>query len=222
MTEKKFTYNFSNDPEGVYMLIAQEIASDSKVLDIGCASGYMGEFLVQNRQCELWGIEPDHESFVSAKEKRYKVILNDTVETGLANDALKNQKFDYIILADVLEHLLNPEAVLQQLHQFLTPGGKILISLPNVGHYSTRFTLLFGNWNMKESGILDRTHLHFYTLKTARELIENNGYVCEKIRPRGDLERWFGKFGLKFVGRFMLFLCMPFFAVQFIIVARPK
>ena len=222
MPEEAIKYNFSAEPTGVHMLMAKEVAPGSKVLDIGCASGYLGEFLIREKQCEVCGVEPEINGYKAALDKGYKLIINQSIESSLRDQLLSFEKFDYILLADVLEHLVSPEEIIGQLKKFLNENGKILISLPNVAHYSIRFSLLRGNWNMSDWGILDRTHLHFYTLKTGKDFIEKGWYVVEKIRPRGDLERWFKKIGLESVGRKLLFWWPEFWAMQFVFTVKRK
>lgn len=216
MSENKLKYNFSSDPNGTHMLIAGQVSSGSKVLDVGCASGYLGEFLIKNKNCEVWGIELDSESFRLAMSKGYRWVINKSLEAGLLDDTLINESFDYILLADVLEHLVDPENILIKLKSRLKKSGKLLVSLPNVGHYSTRFSHLFGKWNMQDTGILDRTHLHFYTLKTMKEMFEKTGWNITYMRPRGDLERWGKKINMEKIGRLILFSLPSFFAVQFV------
>ena len=204
------------------MLLAGHITPGSKVLDVGSADGYMGSFLIENKNCEMWGIEPDQDSFSLASNKGYKYLLNKQIEDAVDDEALKREQFDYIIIGDVLEHLLRPEIILKIMKNFLKPEGRLIVSLPNVAHYSIRFALLRGNWNMTESGIMDKTHLHFYTLKTAGELLENNGWLVENTRPRGDLERWFRRLGLEKIGRVILFFWPEFFAIQFVFKVKAK
>ena len=206
-------YNFSSESTGTHLLLLGLIGDNSKVLDIGCASGYLGEYLVKEKGCEIWGIEPDAQSCDEAAGKGFKKIINKSVEDALSE--IVNEKFDYILAGDIFEHLADPAEMLTQLGDYMD-NGKLVLSLPNVAHYSVRFKLLSGNWDMADTGILDKTHLHFYTLKTARKLLEKCGWEIEAMRPRGDLERWFRKIGLEKIGKFLLFLWPEFFAVQFI------
>ncbi len=219
---KNFIYNFSSEPTGTHMLLLNQVLPGSKVLDIGCAVGYLGKYLTTEKQCEVWGIEADADAYLVAQQNNYKFLLNKTAEEALADPALANQKFDYILLGDVLEHLLYPEQVLKQLKTFIAENGKLLLSLPNVAHYSVRLSLLRGRWDMTDSGIMDRTHIHFYTLNTAKELLQKNGWKIENMRPRGDLERWFRKVGLERIGKRILFLFPEFFSIQFIFTATVK
>lgn len=214
---EKVKYNFSDDPSGVHMIILDEIKNNSTILDIGCASGYMGEFLIKEKGCRVWGIEPDVNSAAKAKSGGYDIVINKGVEAGM--DGIEAQ-FDYIIMADVLEHLVEPGKVLENAKMFLKPGGKILISLPNVAHYSIRLKLLSGKWEMHDWGILDKTHLHFYALDSAKALLEGAGLKIEKLRPRGDLERWFRRIRLEKIGRKILFFCPKIFAIQFVFITK--
>lgn len=220
--EKEFVYNFSTEPTGTHMLLLGQVSAGAKVLDVGCAAGYLGKYLVQQKQCEVWGIESDPDAFQAAQQNNYKFLLNKSVEAALSDPSLAGQKFDFILLGDVLEHLLYPGQVLQLLKTFINENGRLLVSLPNVAHYSVRLSLLRGKWDMADSGIMDRTHIHFYTLKTATELLEQQGWIVEAARPRGDLERWFRKIGLEKIGKKILFLFPNFFAIQFIFTAKAK
>jgi SAM-dependent methyltransferase len=83
--------------------------------------------------------------------------------------------FDYIIMGDILEHLRDPWQVIVNLKQMLKAGGEILASIPNVGHISTIYALLHGKWQYEEAGILDRTHLRFFTKQSVRDIMENAG-----------------------------------------------
>ncbi len=214
---EKVKYNFSDDPSGVHMVILDEIRNNSTVLDIGCASGYMGEFLIKEKGCKVWGIEPDTDFAARAKNSGYDVVINKGVDEGLKDI---EAQFEYIIMADVLEHLVEPERVLKNAKKFLKPGGRIFISLPNIAHYSIRLKLLLGKWEMQDWGILDKTHLHFYTLDSAKKLLEDAGLKVEKLRPRGDLERWFRGFGLEKIGKKILFFWPEIFAVQFVFITK--
>ncbi len=212
-------YSFSNEPTGTHQLLLNEITPESTVLDVGAADGYLGESLIIQKKCRVFGIEPHAQGAAEAVRKGYVVCVPTSVEEALKDRRLKEEKFDYILAGDVCEHLLNPEQVLRTFKTFLKPGGKLVISLPNVAHYSVRAHLLCGRWDMQDAGILDRTHLHFYTQKTARALLAAAGWQVERVRPRGDLERWGRKVGLEMVGRELLFRFPNWWAVQFIFVA---
>ena len=89
---------------------------------------------------------------------------------------LEKASFDVIVLADVLEHMKEPEKALRKLSGFLKPEGYIVVSLPNIGYWTMRLKHLFGKWDYTETGIMDSDHLKFFTLKTSRKLLESSGF----------------------------------------------
>lgn len=213
-------YNFSTEKTGTHMLLLSEVPAGSRVLDVGCASGYLGDYLIREKQCEVWGIEPDYASSEEARTHGYKAVMNRSVEEALREPALASERFDVVLIGDVLEHLVKPEQLLRELKPFLKSGGRLILSLPNVAHYSVRLGLLKGKWEMSDTGILDRTHLHFYTLFSAKDMFASAGWWVEKVRPRGDLERWLRRIGLERVGRLLLFKLASLFAVQYVFILR--
>ncbi|KKQ46236.1 MAG: Methionine biosynthesis protein MetW [Candidatus Moranbacteria bacterium GW2011_GWC2_37_8] len=169
-------YDFNCARWGTHNLIAEEIGSRRKVLDVGCNKGYLKKLSTDNI---FYGIDNDLPDLNIAKKQGYEKIfqldLNDFEKFEIG------EKFDVIIFADILEHLIYPEKVLKYFtDNFLDENGTILISLPNVANFVTRINLLTGNFNYSDSGILDRTHLHLYTLKTARQLTRNCGLTIYK------------------------------------------
>lgn len=95
-----------------------------------------------------------------------------------------------ILAADVLEHLVAPEQLLQRLPEVLCPDGRIIVSLPNVAHVSVRLSLVLGRFDYTETGILDRTHLHLYTFQSARRLLEGAGLRIEQEFGGSDRFGW--------------------------------
>ncbi|MBP9732118.1 MAG: class I SAM-dependent methyltransferase [Candidatus Magasanikbacteria bacterium] len=215
-------YSFSGESSGTHALILDQVRPETTILDVGCSTGYLGEYLIQNKKCMVYGIESDAPSHAIALSKGYETVALETVEDALSSHIFEGKKFDHIIIGDVLEHVVDPSYVLKEIKKYLAEQGTIIISLPNVAHYSVRFALLRGKWDMTDTGIMDRTHLHFFTLKTAKEMIGKTGYEIEMVRPRGDLERWFRKISLESVGRRILEWCSSFFAIQYIFVVRVK
>ena len=133
------------------------------VLDVGCSKGGLFKLLPRESISYL-GVEPHLEDFEDAQKLGIPALNLD------ANDALReiNDLFDFVVFADVLEHIANPEKVLIETHKALTPNGKVIISVPNIAHFSIRLLLFFGLWNYTQRGILDKTHLRFFTKKSLR------------------------------------------------------
>lgn len=183
--EKKYEANVL--PKwGSLASIKKLVGKNKTVLDVGCASGYLGEILIKEGNV-LYGIDGNKEA-IEIAEKKYKGVahldLNDTNPDRLEN-LFDGVIFDVIIFADVLEHLFDPETVLRNFGKFLKPDGRIIVSLPNVALWRVRINLLFGQFNYTDYGVLDRTHLHLYTFKTGKELVRNSGFRA--ISDRGAL-----------------------------------
>jgi len=131
------------------------------VLDVGCNTGYLGKDLIEKKKCYVFGIDYSKTAIDVAKKYLNKVkVVNLEKYSNNIND-----KFDVIIFADVLEHLKFPEKTLNIYKKLLNPNGVILASIPNIANINTRLKLLLGNWNYTDSGILDETHLKFFTKK---------------------------------------------------------
>jgi 2-polyprenyl-3-methyl-5-hydroxy-6-metoxy-1,4-benzoquinol methylase len=119
-------------------------------------------------------------------------------------------KYDLVILGDILEHLKRPDIFLTAINDHLTPDGKIIVSVPNIANYSIRLRLLIGQFRYTETGIMDRTHLRFFTWSSFSELIDRSGFAIEK---RLFISRFSG---------FLLHFFFPLLAVQFIVKLRRR
>ncbi len=215
-------YRFDPAPASTHTLLLERVPVNSKVLEIGTASGYLGEYLIAEKKCEVWGVEPVKEQFEDAKNYGYTKLLNLTAEQFLLDSNFAGEKFDVILLGDVLEHMVNPEIVLSGLTKYLKPSGRIVASLPNVAHFSIRIKLFCGKWDMVDAGILDRTHLRFFTRKTMLEMFGKAGLDILECRPtNGAMER-FGINKLFGVGKKLLFFWPTFFAIQFVFVGKNR
>jgi 2-polyprenyl-3-methyl-5-hydroxy-6-metoxy-1,4-benzoquinol methylase len=183
----KNNYKLNNVPNGTHQIIADQIGNSNKlVLDVGCNRGYLNKLTPMNI---FYGIDinsADLEVAARSYKKTFKIDLNFSHEEF--NETLK---FDVIVFADILEHLINPEKVLQFFAgKFLKDDGTIIVSLPNVAHFSVRLNLMFGNFNYTDAGILDKTHLHLYTLETARKLMKECGLDIDMERFSSNNFGW--------------------------------
>jgi O-antigen biosynthesis protein len=151
-----------------------------RILDVGCAAGMVGAGLKARQGAEVWGIECDPRAAAAARKQLDRVVQA-PVEQALAQ--LPDGHFDSIVLADVLEHLADPAAVLAGLCQKLSPAGELVVSLPNVAHWSVLQGLLEGSWDYQDAGILDRTHLKFFTRKSALALFAGAGLAATSTVP---------------------------------------
>jgi 2-polyprenyl-3-methyl-5-hydroxy-6-metoxy-1,4-benzoquinol methylase len=172
MSEKFTDYYENARPE------IQGIVGDApkRILDVGCGAGTMAFQLKQKNNAEVWGIEP----IASAAEKakgRLDTVIASSVEDAIAQ--LPDYHFDTIIFADVLEHLVDPYSILSKIKYKLAPEGFVVTSLPNVRHWSVIKQLLEGRWDYQEYGIMDSTHLRFFTRSTVERLFEGAGFDIE-------------------------------------------
>jgi len=132
----------------------KQLPTAARVLDIGCGSGGMGSALLEMGFSNLEAVEPDPAARSNASAIYSRVVPS--------LDTLHGETYNLILLLDVLEHTTNPEEFLAQIVAHLAPGGSVLISVPNIAHWSTRLSLLFGRFQYTSRGILDRTHYsHF-------------------------------------------------------------
>ena len=188
---------FNPDPYGAHMRMIKLTGRNKVVLDVGCATGQVARRLKENR-CEVVGIEIDKESAQIAKRYCKAVIVGD-IET-IDSLPYPEEYFDVIIFGDVLEHLKDPLSVLKKLKKHLNKS----------------------RWEYQDTGILDKTHLRFFTKKTAIKLIEDAGYKIEELYytpwiPLLRLGRF--KFGRKI--EYYLTKALPtLFTLQFVIKAR--
>ncbi|WP_051274943.1 bifunctional 2-polyprenyl-6-hydroxyphenol methylase/3-demethylubiquinol 3-O-methyltransferase UbiG [Cellulomonas sp. URHD0024] len=164
-----------------HALIVQFVGHDKRVLDVGCATGYLGEVL-RRRGCVVTGIERDPAALAAAEKVLDEVVAAD-LETVVLADHFAPESFDVIIFGDVLEHLTDPERLLRAATALLAPRGYVVISVPNVTHGSVRLALLQGRWRYTDRGLLDTTHVRFFTRTSLTTLVRSSGLVEVDVVP---------------------------------------
>lgn len=161
--------------------IIELVGSNKIVLELGSSTGYMTKRFQENN-CKIDIIEKDIEDFKNAikyANKGYCKSLDDYLFL-----AKLVGKYDLVIAADVLEHLIDPEKTLKLLKKNLKPNGSIFISLPNIASWQMRKALFFkGKFQYQDSGLLDKTHLRFYTYYSIQELVKSIGFKIKTIYP---------------------------------------
>lgn len=163
-----------------HMGLARRIHAGEKILELGCSSGYLSRFLKQDLGCRVVGVDIDRDALRDAAAYCDKAILADLDDPAWL-EKIGWEKFDTILCADVLEHLKNPVALLASLKPFLNPKGRVLASIPNVAHASIRLELLQGHFDYERLGIMDDTHLHFYTLDGCVAMMMQAGFLCSDV-----------------------------------------
>jgi 2-polyprenyl-3-methyl-5-hydroxy-6-metoxy-1,4-benzoquinol methylase len=156
-------------------------------LDLGCATGWQARHLVQ-QGCQVVGVEVDAEAAEMASAWCERVIVCDLDIADLPTE-LGADRFDVVAAGDLLEHLRDPARVLRSVRRLLRPTGRVVASIPNVAHGSVRLALLTGAFPYEDAGLLDRTHLRFFTLSSITELFETSGFtIDELVRIEAPLE----------------------------------
>ncbi|MGC9964453.1 MAG: methyltransferase domain-containing protein [Syntrophobacteraceae bacterium] len=172
MSSLRYEYQISRDADSSGARIYRIITPGTYVLDVGCSTGFLGRAL-NEKNCRCIGIEIDHEAAEIAKTHYEKVMVGDVLSVL---GELENEQFDFIVLADILEHLSRPDELLIRLDHFLAKDGELLISLPNITHISVACELLKGRFHYRDTGLLDLTHLRFFDRSSALELLQESGY----------------------------------------------
>ena len=171
------TADLSNENSSITKIV-RLVGHDRTVLDVGCAHGYLGEVL-RARGCRVVGVERDPEDAARARAHCEQVVVRDVEEPDWIEE-LNRRRFDVIVFADVLEHLRDPARVLRETLELLAPDtGFIVASIPNVAHVSVRLELLLGSFRRETLGILDATHLHFFTRDSLEEFLASCGIAAE-------------------------------------------
>jgi SAM-dependent methyltransferase len=172
-------YQFKATPYSSHLLLLDEFperGEGRRVLDVGCAIGYLSEILAQ-RGFAVTSIDWPNSPHPPTVE-----FAGGDLDNGLP--PLRGQ-FDYIICADVLEHLRAPVELLKECHGRLAPGGILVGSLPNSGHFYFRWNVLMGRFPQHQRGLFDSTHLHFYTWEGWVNLLRRAGFRVESVRCSG-------------------------------------
>jgi 2-polyprenyl-3-methyl-5-hydroxy-6-metoxy-1,4-benzoquinol methylase len=180
--------SFDSTPGSAHELAVGLVPPNARVLEFGCATGYMSEVLTTRFSCSVTGVELSPESAELARRYCDRVVVGDA-ETLDLEHTLAGARFDAVMFADVLEHLREPRVVLQRVRPMLAEGGAVIASIPNVAHASVRLALLAGEFRYREAGLLDRTHLRFFTRESIQDLFEASGYVVTHwLRRRLSIE----------------------------------
>lgn len=208
-------------------LVALIPSSATRVLEIGCGAGRLGESLKKRQAVEVVGIELVPAAATEAARRLDQVLVGDVETMQLP---FEDDSFDVIVCGDVLEHLREPDRLLQRARNWLRPGGRLISSIPNVRNHSVVRSLLEGNWTYEPAGLLDRTHLRFFTRREIEKLFFRAGYRIESIQTVPDpfYDDWHrsGQHGEVRIGRLQIGPMDPeeaeqFYVYQYLTVAIP-
>ena len=155
----RYDWDFDETPHEVPAIMREWMPEGVRVLDVGCATGALTSVVNRGKGNQVLGVEPDASRARAANAHDIEVVC------GVLDDELCRSRgpFDVIVLADVLEHVPAPADLLDLAHEALRPAGLILVSVPNVAHWTVRAKLLLGRFDYAPSGIMDATHLRWFT-----------------------------------------------------------
>lgn len=170
----KYECELDLETDNSLSLIVRRIKEGSKILEFGPAAGRLTKHLKEGMNCQVYIVELDGEAYKKAILYAEDGVVGD-IETYEWHEKFKNEKFDYILFADVLEHLRNPKKVIKVCREHLCENGRIITSIPNVAHNSVIFNLLKNSFRYNNLGLLDNTHIHLFTYNSVREMFEENG-----------------------------------------------
>jgi len=191
----KYCYQGKFDPEklakdNIDRLSTGLVPKNSKVLELGCATGFMGRYFRRRRHCQVIGVDIN---------PAVKPDITGDLNLAAAWARIKKFKpFDVVFASAIIEHLPDPETTLQLIKAVLKPQGQLIITAPNVAHWRQRFKLLRGHWDYEEYGLLDKTHLRFFNYFSFQKLILDAGFTINRvlIDPAGGVKyfNWLFKY----------------------------
>jgi SAM-dependent methyltransferase len=178
------------EPTNIDWLSTALVPENSKVLELGCATGFMSQYFRRRLHCQVIGVD-----------------INPNVKPDITGDLnlpatwakiKKFKPFDVVFASAIIEHLPNPEATLQLIKAVLKPQGQLIITAPNVAHWRLRLKLLRGHWDYEDYGLLDKTHLRFFTYYSFQKLISDAGFKIKQVLldPAGGVKyfNWLFKY----------------------------
>ncbi len=194
----------------------QMIPESCRILEIGCATGHLSEYLINEKKCRVTGVESDPDQAAVARQRGLEMISGNiddpAVQAELDSLVTDSQPFDVVFMSQVIEHIAEPEAVLVKIRDWLAEDGMLVISTCNIAHWKCRLRLLRGKWEYEDYGIFDRGHLRFFTLKSFAIVLEKCGY---NVVDSGFSFQDFCPFKMLFNFRLLapsdILRCIPFF-----------
>ena len=177
---QNYTRNVVANQEEALSKIVAKVPHGALVLDVGCGSGMMGRFLSENNECVVDGVDIDPEAAKLARPK-YRNIAVANLERDSLMAFFQPGIYDCIVVADVAEHLVHPEQLFEDIKKLLKPDGRLLFSIPNISHISAGLELILGKFGYQNSGLLDSTHVRFYSRQGFVDKLASSGIYVEDI-----------------------------------------
>jgi 2-polyprenyl-3-methyl-5-hydroxy-6-metoxy-1,4-benzoquinol methylase len=158
-------------------IIAGWVSPGSRVLEVGPGNGVIGAHLRGAKGCYVAGVEFVPDAAAVAASRFDAMIVGSIEDPAILQRTAEHAPYDAIIFADVLEHLVDPWQVLRQMRPLLGAQGQVLLSVPNIAHWTARLNLLLGRFDYTNGYLMDRTHLRWFTWRSARAMAMSCGYT---------------------------------------------
>ncbi|PXF59231.1 MAG: hypothetical protein C4B58_03690 [Deltaproteobacteria bacterium] len=176
----RYSRRIDLDSQDSLARIARKIKMSSRILELGVATGYFSRFLQKQLECVVDGVEIDPVMAEESKPWCRKLLVGDLEQVCLS-EHFPRKSYDHVVCADVLEHLRYPAYVLKQLPDLLNRNGNVLISIPNIAYAGLILELISGGFSYRDEGLLDRTHLRFFTKTSFLDLLQTLSYTIVEV-----------------------------------------
>jgi 2-polyprenyl-3-methyl-5-hydroxy-6-metoxy-1,4-benzoquinol methylase len=174
--------------EGALREFRRLAPATGRVLDVGCGRAALGG-AIRGLGWEVWGVEQSGEACATADKRLHRLVQADLHDLPRVRAAVGETRFEALVFSDVLQHVYDPRTVLENYLEFVKPGGRVLISVPNMLVWTNRLQLLLGRFEYTDTGVMDRTHIRFFTFRTVRRLAEAAGCRVERVASTPYLMR---------------------------------
>lgn len=201
---QKFKYSYPGkfnpaklSPDNIDRLSTSLIPRNSKILELGCATGFMSQYFTDSLGCQVYGVELDSTAARKAAKYTRGVIVGNLDDHHTWKQIKKQGQFEVVFASSVIEHTRDPWTILNHITKVLKPGGQLIITTPNIAHWRARLHLLSGHWDYQDFGTFDNTHLRFFTYHSFQHLVTQAGLTIKKIDidPAGGIKyfNWLAK-----------------------------
>ena len=179
----KYDLNINmNNKNSSHTLVLEQIKPESRILELGCSTGYMTRYMKEKLGCTVDIVDKDYYGVYKAQEFAHEAVVADLDNIVTWHSHFYESVYDYVLFADVLEHLMDPESVLKFATSLLKNDGKIIISIPNICHNDIIVQLFYDHFRYTNLGLLDNTHIHFWGREDFIQMAEKAGLKVTDTR----------------------------------------
>lgn len=160
--------------------LLRQVGTGLKILDVGCGYGQNGAAMMKKNNI-VFGVDLSPLAIEKAKKRLTCAVVADFSRPETIPEEIKGEKFDMVVFSDILEHVYNPLSLIRNARPLMKENAILLVSVPNIANWLNRLQLLLGSWEYTVSGIMDRTHIRFFTLKSIKRLIQTAGFDVTNV-----------------------------------------